>query len=211
MKARSLHPFIFMRNEFVQAFRDNQAAFGLQLHHETIEKLADYYEMIIEANPLLHLVAPSSPGEFATRHILESLTLLEFLHDKASLADVGAGAGLPSVPCLIARKDITAILIESKEKKANFLENVVERCELRSRVQIFNRQFSEVESPNVEFVTCRALDKFIESLPRLLKWGYRRRFLLFGGNSMREALKSKGIRFNEKLMPLSKQRFLYEF
>jgi hypothetical protein len=60
-------------------------------------------------------------------------------------------------------------------------------------------------------VTSRALDKFIENVPRLLKWGGKRRFLLFGGNSIREALRNKEIRFEERLMPLSDRRFLFIF
>src|SRR5262245_63592218 len=105
-----------MRPEFISAIRSNQAAFGIAISEEAIERLADYFELVQAGNPLLHLVAPCSAEEFATRHILESLTLLEHLPPNARFADVGAGAGLPSIPCLIARDDLRATLIESKEK-----------------------------------------------------------------------------------------------
>jgi 16S rRNA (guanine(527)-N(7))-methyltransferase RsmG len=200
-----------MRQEFISAIRSSEAAFDVVLEEQTIQRLADYYEMVIEANPFLHLVAPCSPEEFAVRHVLESLTLLKFLPAGASFADVGTGAGLPSIPCLITRSDVNAVLIESKEKKAKFLAETVEKLGLDRRAKIFDRQFSEVAAPDVDFVTSRALDKFIENIPRLLKWGRNSRFLLFGGTSLREALQNRGIRFEERLMPLSERRFLFIF
>ena len=112
-----------VRKEFVQAIKTHQAAFGLKLSDQIIDRLADYYDSVQEHNPLLHLVGPCSPEEFAIRHILESLTLLEHLPNTAKFADVGAGAGLPSIPCLLVREDLTSVLIESKEKKTKFSYN----------------------------------------------------------------------------------------
>jgi 16S rRNA G527 N7-methylase RsmG len=51
---------------------------------------------------------------------------------KAKFADVGTGAGLPSIPCVIARADLRGVLIESKIKKAMFLEKVLVKCNLAS-------------------------------------------------------------------------------
>ena len=116
-----------MRAQFVAALMANEGSFGIELSKPALERLADYYDLIQEHNALLHLVAPCSAEEFAVRHILESLTLLEPLPQKAKFADVGAGAGLPSIPCLLVRDDLSEILIESKEKKAKFLENAVEQ------------------------------------------------------------------------------------
>jgi 16S rRNA (guanine527-N7)-methyltransferase len=180
------------------------------LSNEVISALADYYELVQAENALLHLVAPCSAEEFAVRHVLESLTLLDFLPEKTRFADVGTGAGLPSIPCLIARGDLRAVLIESKIKKAKFLEKVLSDCSLTKRVKIFNRQFEEVELPiDVSFVTCRALDKFIQKLPRLLKWSKNRSLLFFGGHTLGDELRKHGIKFHENLMPMSEQRFLF--
>ena len=157
----------------------------------------------------MHLVAPCSAAEFATRHILESLTILEFLPENARFADIGAGAGLPSLPCLIVREDLRGVLIESKLKKANFLREVLEECRLENRVEIVNRQFEEIQKPDVSFVLCRALDKFTQKLPKLLKWSGNSSLLFFGGNNLREELQKNDIEFQEKLMPLSERRFLF--
>ena len=130
-----------VREAFVQAIKTHQTAFGLDLLSGAIESLADYYELIQQHNKLLHLVGPCSPEEFAIRHILESLTLLEYLPHGSKFADVGTGAGLPSIPCLIVREDLKAILIESKEKKSKFLDIAVKHLGINNRSRIVNQQF----------------------------------------------------------------------
>lgn len=198
-----------MRSEFIESIKKNQDLFGVNLSDEIIEKLADYYELIQKHNEILHLVAPSTAEEFATRHILESLTLLTYLPKNARFADIGTGAGFPSMPCLIARADLYGMLIESKPKKVKFLEEAVKTLDLEERVNIVNKQFEETGKTNFFFVTCRALDKFTEKLPKILKWSGKADLLFFGGNNLREALEKEKLRFASKLMPLSEQRFLF--
>lgn len=198
-----------MSEKFVEAFEKHQNTFQINLSGEKILALAGFYETILEHNPILHLVAPSSDEEFVTRHVLESLTLLEFLPPQAVFADVGTGAGLPSIPCLIAREDLRGFLIESKLKKANFLAEAVAKCRLENRARILNRQFEEIPRPDVSHVLCRALDKFTQKLPRLLKWSGDCALLFFGGNAFGDELEKNGVKFRKKLMPLSEQRFLF--
>jgi 16S rRNA (guanine527-N7)-methyltransferase len=198
-----------MRNDFITALQEHQELFAINLTPEQCESLADYYDLILEHNDLLHLVGPATPEEFAVRHILESLTLLKHLPSDARVADVGTGAGLPLIPCLLVRPGLHGFLIESKEKKATFLRTVVSHFALEERTSVINKQFSEVPRRNVSFVTCRALDKFTQKLPALTKWSGKSTLLLFGGPSMREALQLRGQKFTEELMPLSEQRYLF--
>jgi len=200
---------VSIRQQFVSAITANQIEFGLQLSAETTERLADYFELVQTDSPLLHLVAPCTPEEFAVRHVLESLTMLEHLPIGARFADVGTGAGLPAIPCLIAREDLHATLIESKAKKAGFLSGAVESLDLSSRANVINRQFEEVIERDFDFVSCRALDKFVEWVPRLLRWTARRTFLFFGGPALGEALRRQTPLFESRLLPLSQQRFLF--
>jgi len=198
-----------MRDQLIAAINANRAAFGIDLSDIATERLADNYELVLESNSILHLVAPCSAEEFATRHILESLTLLEHLPVGANFVDIGAGAGLPSIPCLLVRDDLEAILIESKKKKAEFLRIAIDRLGLGERASVVNKQFSETDAGDSKFVTCRALDKFSEKLPSLIKWSGRRSLLLFGGENLREGLQTAGVGFVQKLMPLSERRFLF--
>lgn len=198
-----------MRNEFVEALKTHQTTFGLSLDDLTAERLADYYELVLEHNPLLHLVAPCSAEEFAVRHILESLTLLEHLPIGAKFADVGTGAGLPSIPCLLGREDLSAVLIESKEKKAKYLRDAVSTFGLEWRAKIVARQFSEFDPSGCDIVTVRALDKMTERLPRLIVWSRGRSLILFAGPAVRELLNRMSVRFDETLIPMSERRFIF--
>ena len=198
-----------MRQEFIAAVRSNQAAFDLDLSDEVIEQLAGYYELVQQHNPILHLVGPCPADEFATRHVLESLTLLKHLPMNGRFVDVGPGAGLPSVPCLIARDDLRSVLIESKEKKVNFLRLVRKEFGLEKRVEIVSRQLSETSPSDAQYVVCRALDKFVDKLPQLLKWAGKRNLLLFGGPGLEAALEKAGRRYTGHLLPQSARRYLF--
>lgn len=198
-----------MRNEFIKAVKTHQQTFELNLTDEKIHQLADYYAFIQKHNEILHLVAPCSAEEFAIRHILESLTVLNFLPVNSRFVDIGTGAGLPSIPCLIAREDLRAVLIESKIKKTEFLQAVLSKFDLESRAEIINRQFEETTKPDVSYILCRALDKFTKKLAKIVKWSGNSSLLFFGGNNLREELKNLRLNYTEKLMPESEQRYLF--
>lgn len=199
-----------MRTDLIKALTEHQETFGLKLSDSAVARLVDYYELVQKHNGLLHLVAPSSAEEFAVRHILESLTLLEYLPENSKFADVGTGAGLPGIPCLLVRHDLHGYLIESKQKKAQFLSEAREKLELKTRMTIINRQFEEVRKPDARIVTCRALDKFTQKLPALLKWSENSYMVFFGGENLRAELRRHGLTFREKLLPLSEKRFLFQ-
>ncbi len=199
-----------LRRQFINALESNRKIFDVSLSEQKINAFADYYELVQKNNDILHLVAPAAPEVFAARHVLESLFLQKFLPESAGFADIGTGAGLPSVPCLILREDLQGVLIESKLKKADFLEMVLRECNLKKRAKVYNRQFEEVAKPdNIDFVTCRALDKFTQKLPKILKWSKKCKLLLFGGNNLGEELAKHGIKFEQKLILQSEQRFLF--
>ncbi len=187
----------------------HQGAYGVELDRSALDALNIFWELVRSGNELLHLVAPCSSEEFAVRHVLESLTLIEHLPPDAGFADVGTGGGLPAIPCLLARRDLRGFLIESKAKKSDFLRNALDQCGIADRAVVINRQFEEIAVPDAGFVTCRALDKFSAKLPRLIKWAKMRPLLLFGGPNIAQALTSAGARFDSKLMPGSEQRFLF--
>ena len=192
-------------NDFEQSLRSNQSAFGLELSPETQSKLGDYYSLLTRWNARLHLVAPCSAEEFATRHVLESLLLLEHLPQNAKIADIGSGAGLPIIPCLIARPDLQATLIESSPKKSVFLREASNQLGIRSTV--IAKPFEDVQTPDVSFITCRALDQFMSKVSAIVKWAPPgSELLLFGGETLGEKL---GERSREFKIPLSEKRFLF--
>jgi 16S rRNA (guanine527-N7)-methyltransferase len=180
-------------------------SFNMDLPADTVTQLGEYYSLLTRWNERLHLVAPCEPEEFAVRHVLESLLLLEHLPPDARVADIGSGGGLPIIPCLIARSDLQATLIESSQKKSVFLREVSNQLQLNST--IIARPFEDVEPPDVSFVTCRALDQFMQKLPALINWAPKGcTLLLFGGENLRELL---GVSVEQYLIPRSEKRFLF--
>ena len=183
--------------------------FELDLSPETLEQLSAFYSLLTRWNDRLHLVAPCSPEEFATRHVLESLMLLKHLPQDAKIADIGSGAGLPIIPCLLARPDLEATLIESSQKKSVFLREALNQLGRPS--VIIPRPFEDVPAPDVSFVTCRALDQFINKVSALIDWAPAgSTLLLFGGETLREQLRKANAKFEEFLIPLSEKRFLFK-
>ena len=200
-----------MSNErFTQVLVERMNDYGVDLSAQTIRELSEYYSLLMRWNERLHLVAPCDAEEFATRHVLESLLLLKFLSTNAAIVDVGSGAGLPIIPCLIARSDLSATLIESSQKKSVFLREASNRSGIANRVAIVAKPFEQTQAPDVRFVTCRALDEFISKLSDLLKWSPdEATLLLFGGETLRKKLVELGTQYTEVLIPNSEKRFLF--
>jgi 16S rRNA (guanine527-N7)-methyltransferase len=199
-----------LKESFIVALKNNENDFGVDLSDAKCQALATYYERVTAWNKLLHLVAPCPPEEFAVRHVLESLTLLEYLPPNARLADIGTGAGLPSIPCLIVREDLHGTLIESVAKKTIFLREIISKLNLQPRTVVFNLRVKHVPPPEIGFVTCRALDKFVEQLPDIVSWAKdAENVLLFGGDNLRDELNKRNLKFDEKLIPKSERRFIF--
>ncbi|MCA1621079.1 MAG: class I SAM-dependent methyltransferase [Acidobacteria bacterium] len=206
MDERKLTP----RGEFDKALARHAPAFGVSPGADLRGRLGDYFELVMRWNPRLHLVAPCSPEEFATRHVLESLAALRFLPEGATFADVGSGAGLPALPCLAARPDLKAVLFEASQKKSVFLREAISRLALQDRAHVVAERFEKAEPPEADALTCRAIERFTEILPALSAWAARvPTLLLFGGESLRARLEAAGLTFETVLVPESERRFLF--
>jgi 16S rRNA (guanine527-N7)-methyltransferase len=198
------------REEFIAALDGRAAAFGAALDVDARRRLADYFELVGRWNARLHLVAPCSPEEFAARHVLESLVAARHMGEGARFVDVGSGAGLPAIPCLVARGDLSATLVEASAKKCVFLREAAAALNLRGRIRVINSRFEATPAPEAYAVTCRALERFTELLPMILDWSPpKSRLLLFGGPALGEAIERAGRSFESHLMPESEQRFLF--
>ena len=195
---------------FRQSLADNASAYGVALTPPFLDGLAKYYQILSAWNARIHLVAPCSPPEFATRHVLESLLLLKYLPGGARVAEVGAGAGLPIIPCLIARPDLRSVLIEASQKKTVFLREALNATDTSKQATVIAERFEKVAAPSADFVTCRALERFEAMLPLLLKWAPAgATLLLFGGARLAPRLETLGYESEAELIPNSKARFLF--
>jgi len=195
--------------KFGQALWNNAAEFGIQLRAAEVTRLSKYYELLLKWNDRLHLVAPCSPEEFATRHVLESLLLLSHLPQKARVLDVGSGAGLPIIPCLIIRTDLSATLIESSPRKAVFLREALRDVSNREPAALTVARFEQTTAPKADFVTCRALDRFQRFLPALIQWAPpASTLLLFAGEELRKQVEILLPNAKAERIPRSDRRYL---
>jgi 16S rRNA (guanine527-N7)-methyltransferase len=196
---------------FKQSLQEQMPIYGIELSFDAQLQLAAYYELLLRWNERLHLVAPCPPEEFAGRHVLESLLLINHVPESAAIADVGSGAGLPIIPCMIGREDVKATLIESSQKKSVFLREALKTLGLLARATILAKPFEQCEIPEVDFITSRALDSFVTKLPILVAWAPAQcTLLLFGGENLKQGLRATNCEFNEYLLPCSENRFLFE-
>jgi 16S rRNA (guanine527-N7)-methyltransferase len=197
-------------NDFSVVLRTHAGRYDVELTETAIEHLCDYYQLVREWNPRLHLVAPCSPAEFATRHVLESLFLLAQLPKNARVADVGSGAGLPIIPVLTARPDVRATLIESSQKKSVFLREALRLTAVSTRATVLAERFEKLPRPEVDWVTCRALDRFSGLFPKLVQWAPRpATLLLFGGEGLGKQIGSAGLKYKSLHIPDSERRLLF--
>jgi 16S rRNA G527 N7-methylase RsmG len=75
---------------------------------------------------------------------------------------------------------------------------------------VFGERFENVPAPEVDWVTCRALDHFALLFPKLIRWSPQpSRLLLFGGEQLRKQIERAGLEYESIHIPVSKQRFLF--
>lgn len=196
--------------QFTAALRAHAPDYDIEFSEEVIQQLTSYYQIVNTWNPRLHLVAPCSADEFARRHILESLMLLKHLPDAARIVDIGSGAGLPTIPCLITRVNLSAVLIESAKRKAIFLREALAHVGRGNSATVIAQRFEDVEPPEAKFITARAVDRFAEVLPRLISWAPRpSTLLLFAGKELKVSFDALGLKYEEMLIPNSERRYLF--
>lgn len=196
--------------EFTAALERHAPQFEMNLNEWTVAALRDYYEMVSEWNERLHLVAPCSPETFATRHVLESLLAIRYLPARAYVVDVGSGAGLPIIPCLIVRQDLRATLFEASPKKAVFLREALGRARAGNRTAVLAQRFEHRSTPTAGFVTCRALDRFTKMFTELVRWSPpTSTMLLFGGPTLQKQIEEANLKYDSLQVPGSDHSFLF--
>ena len=140
---------------------------GAELSPHLLDQLRIYLDLLLRWNARMNLTAIRDPEQIATRHFGESLFAGSVLRTGAQsgpkLADVGSGAGFPGIPIKLAMPDLELTLIESQNKKATFLREVVRALNLQG-VNVFLGRAEEWKGP-ADIVTLRAVEQFVRVLP----------------------------------------------
>jgi 16S rRNA (guanine527-N7)-methyltransferase len=136
-----------------------------KLDQERLALTSIYIDLLLKWNARINLTAVRDPREIVTRHFGESFFVAEILrsYSPATLIDLGSGAGFPGVPIAMQLPEAQVTLIESNQKKATFLKEVILALKLRNIV-VFNGR-AESYRNRASMVTMRAVESFEQALP----------------------------------------------
>jgi 16S rRNA (guanine527-N7)-methyltransferase len=126
-----------------------------------------YIDLLLKWNAKLNLTAIRDPQDIITRHFGESLFAARHLfpggNSHESVIDIGSGAGFPGLPLKLWSSNLSLTLVESNQRKATFLREVIRALDLKSAGVLTER--AESVSLRADVVTFRAVERFERILP----------------------------------------------
>ena len=113
-------------------FRKDIEALGITLTEQQINQFLVYYEMLVEWNQMMNLTAITEYEEVMKKHFVDSISLVKAydVSKSVSVIDVGTGAGFPGLALKIAYPQLKLTLLDSLNKRIQFLNAVIEKLGL---------------------------------------------------------------------------------
>ena len=149
----------------IQEFSDLMIEYGKEIHivftEEQLQKFYQYMNLLIEWNRKINLTTIIEPEEIILKHFVDSIIISKYIENDLKVIDVGTGAGFPGIPLKIIRGDLDIVLLDSLNKRINFLNEVIKVLQLKNvysihaRVEEFakNKKYRE----SFDIVTSRAV------------------------------------------------------
>lgn len=128
----------------------------------------NYANILVDKNKEFNLTAITEINEIWVKHFLDSGLIVNDIPNNAKVLDVGTGAGFPGVPLKILNDSLNVTLLDSLNKRVNFLNELIEKLNLKNITAVHSRaeDYVKVSRETFDFVVSRAVAK----LPTLLEY-----------------------------------------
>lgn len=143
---------------------------NVELSESKIRDFFTYMELLVEWNEKINLTAIVEMTEVIDKHFVDSLTISQYLKENARIIDVGTGAGFPGIPLKIARDDLQIDLLDSLNKRVNFLNEVINTLQLKNINAIHSRAEDEAIKSEKREKYDVAVSRAVANLPVLLEY-----------------------------------------
>lgn len=139
---------------------------GINLTEEQLNKLDQFYNLLIEWNEKINLTRITTKEDVYLKHFYDSLTLAKVidLSTKETLCDVGTGAGFPGIVLKIVYPNLKITLVDALQKRVNYLNEIIKDLQLENIQAIHTR--GEDLHDKYDVVTARA----VANIEKLLKY-----------------------------------------
>jgi len=145
----------------INSFIDELSKLGIELDDTQLSQLDKYYELLVEYNKVMNLTGITEKEDVYLKHFYDSLTLVKAidLNKYESLCDIGTGAGFPGLVLKIVYPKLNVTLIDSLQKRINFLNIVIDNLNLKNIETIHSRieEYGCNNREKYDIVTARAV------------------------------------------------------
>lgn len=121
-----------MNNDFKNKMIQLAKIIDIDFTETQIEKFYEYMNLLLEWNEKINLTAITEIDDIILKHFIDSLTSIKYINDNASIIDVGTGAGFPGIPISIMIENTKVSLLDSLNKRINFLNEVSRKISLNN-------------------------------------------------------------------------------
>ena len=139
---------------------------GIDLTEEQLNKLDQFYNLLIEWNEKINLTRITAKEDVYLKHFYDSLTLAKVidLSTKETLCDVGTGAGFPGIVLKIVYPNLKITLVDALQKRVNYLNTIIKDLQLEN-IQAIHTRGEDIHD-KYDVVTARA----VANIEKLLKY-----------------------------------------
>ena len=111
----------------------------MDIDNVSAEKFAVYMELLREWNEKINLTAITDEEGILVKHFFDSCSISEFVDNNSKIIDVGTGAGFPGLPLKIVNDTLNLTLVDSLNKRINFLNEVKDKLGLKNVETVHGR------------------------------------------------------------------------